>query len=387
MTTNKDMARPPIAIIGAGFSGLVLGQCLRRNNIPATIYERVKANPTRNNYGITLYNQTYRPLLETLDIPEDEFKRRVAVHHPEETRAVSDDHKLRINRAALTNLLQEGLDIRYEHKISNLTSHNTTRSASFETVSQTQTQEYNTLIAADGVHSATRSLLSLPASSTSLKVLPYIVFNGKRRSSYSNIPTGLLDSFTNPDGITHTQANATLTIKPDFWNPDTQTLGISYTLSRPAGPESEKDQSILSRNIPDAETLAQHFVDEVAPLGPLPSPFGQVFNTQTMHEDRLLHWLMRSSLLEDQAIENSAAEFGVVLLGDAAHAQPIPGNGANVAIADALELAKHVESSSGEVDVAAFLKAKSRVWAEGRSEAEAALEEVHAGDIVGKARI
>jgi 2-polyprenyl-6-methoxyphenol hydroxylase-like FAD-dependent oxidoreductase len=77
--SDTSMAPPPIRIVGAGLSGLSLGQCLRRSSIPAVIYERVKANPTRNNYGITLYRSTYKPLLDTLKITEEDFERQVGV--------------------------------------------------------------------------------------------------------------------------------------------------------------------------------------------------------------------------------------------------------------------------------------------------------------------
>jgi 2-polyprenyl-6-methoxyphenol hydroxylase-like FAD-dependent oxidoreductase len=369
------MPPSPVSIIGAGFSGLVLGQCLRRRNIPAVIYERTNSD-LRNNYGITLHNSTYKPLLESLEINEDEFKRQVAIHHPESHGLISDGRRLRVNRAALTRILRQGLDIRWEHKLSDISASSPSRSAVFTVGDRDETRDYSLLIGADGAHSATRSLLSLPTSVFDLKVLPYIVFNGKRRIAYSNLPPGLLDSFTNPDGITHTQGDALLTIKADFWDPEKQVAAVSYTLSRPAG---EKDQPRLDRNIRDSEKLAKHFIEEVAALGETPEPFRQVFNPDTMHEDRLLHWLMRSSLLESKGAENIVASRGVLLLGDAAHTQqPLSGNGANLAIADAIELAKHINSSGGVDDVAAYINARAQFWVEGTREAERSLQNSHA---------
>lgn len=347
--SDTAMAPPSIRIIGAGLSGLTLGQCLRRRSIPAVLYERVKSNPTRNNYGITLYKSTYKPLLDTLKITEDEFKRQVGVQNPDSGAVVSDNQRLRVNRAALTSLLESNLDIRYEHKLDSITSNDTSRSISLETDSEDRTMsDFNLLIGADGVHSAVRSQLNLPTKSAfDLEVLPYIVFNGKRRMACSSLPSGLLECFKSPDGIRHSQDKVVLSIKADFWNHDKQTVAVSYTLSRAA---TKADQPLLDRNISDAETLAKQFVDEVASLGQLPAPFDGVFNPKTMSEDRLLHWLMRSSLANDAAIKDTALNKGIVLLGDAAHAQPVPGNGANLAIDDALELAKHIHST-GEVDI------------------------------------
>ncbi|GAB7333506.1 hypothetical protein MBLNU13_g05093t1 [Cladosporium sp. NU13] len=373
---------PPIRVIGAGLSGLTLGQCLRRSNIPAVIYERVKANPTRNNYGITLYKSTYRPLLYTLKITEDDFKRQVGVQHPDSSAVVSDNQRLRVNRAALTSLLESNLDIRYEHKLDNITSNDTSRSVSFQSDSESRTSEFKLLIGADGVHSAVRSQLNLPKPAFDLEVLPYIVFNGKRRMPYSDLPTGLLDCFNSPDGIKNSQDGVVLSIKADFWNPDKQTVAVSYTLSRPA---VQGDQPVLDRSISDAETLAKQFVDEVASLGQLPAPFDGVFNPKTMSEDRLLHWLMRSSLTNNDAIKETALDKGIILLGDSAHAQPVPGNGANLAIDDALELAKHI-TVGGNVAIADFLQARSQAWVEGKRENERALEDLHPAS-EGRARI
>jgi 2-polyprenyl-6-methoxyphenol hydroxylase-like FAD-dependent oxidoreductase len=371
--SEMNMSPPSIRIIGAGLSGLALGQCLRRSDIPTVIYERVKANPTRNNYGITLYKSTYKPLLETLQITEDDFRRQVGVQHPDNGTVVSDDQRLRVNRAALTSLLESNLEIRYEHKLANIQFKGTSRCAAFLTDAKDHVDEYDLLIGADGVHSAVRSMLNLPRRMFDLEVLPYVVFNGKRRIAYTNLPSGLLDCFTAPDGIQHTTRNGVvLSIKADFWNPDSQTVAVSYTLSRPAA--SMADRTLLRRNISDAETLAKQFMDEVAALGQLPAPFNGVFNPETMSEDRLLHWLMRSSLIDKTAVKDTT--LNTVLLGDAAHAQPIPGHGANLAIDDALELAKHF-SAAGTVDIDAYLRARRQVWINGKRDNERALAELH----------
>jgi 2-polyprenyl-6-methoxyphenol hydroxylase-like FAD-dependent oxidoreductase len=375
------MPPSPVSIIGAGFSGLVLGQCLRRRNIPAIIYERGNSD-LRNNYGITLYNNTYRPLLESLGINEDEFKRQVAIHHPENNELVSDSRRLRVNRAALTRVLRKDLDIRWEHKLSDIST--SSRSAVFTVGDHNETRDYGLLVGADGAHSATRSLLDLPKFVFDLKVLPYIVFNGKRRIPYSNLPPGLLDSFANPDGITHTQGDALLTIKADFWDPEKQVVAVSYTLSRVA---SEKDQPLLDRNIRDSENLAKHFIEEVSVLGETPEPFRKVFNPGTMSEDRLLHWLMRSSLIGSEGVEELVASKGVLLLGDAAHTQqPLSGNGANLAIMDAIELANHINFSGKVDDMGAYTDARAQAWVEGTREAEQSLQNSHPSSN-GKARI
>ncbi|KAK6430894.1 hypothetical protein LTR95_012948 [Oleoguttula sp. CCFEE 5521] len=370
----SDMPRPPIAIIGAGISGLTIAQCLRRRNVPAIVYERVKDNPTRNNYGITLRHDTWKSLLEPLQISEQDFKRQVGVRHPKTDAVMEDDGALRVNRAALARVLQEGVDAKWEYKLTDLPSSNETRTAKLDVNGSTEDVDYSLLIGADGVHSATRSALKLGESDFEMKTLPYVVFNGKRRiKPSSQAPESLFTAFEKPDGIVHRHGQVALSIKGDFWDPEKDTVAISYTLSRPA---KDGDKSLIDRSISDAEKLAAQFKDEVAALKDLPPPFDSVFNAEHMTGDRLLHWLMRSSLLGNGAIENSAASQGVVLLGDAAHAQPIPGYGANTAIADAIELAKHV-ASHGNVDIAKFLTARAESWAKERESAEQELRASH----------
>jgi tyrosinase len=72
------MAKPSIAIIGAGIGGLTLGWCFLQRGIPAVLYERT-AVPYSHNYGITLHEHAYRPLQETLEVDKQAFKSRLAV--------------------------------------------------------------------------------------------------------------------------------------------------------------------------------------------------------------------------------------------------------------------------------------------------------------------
>ncbi|KAK6433404.1 hypothetical protein LTR95_010419 [Oleoguttula sp. CCFEE 5521] len=358
----------------AGISGLTLARCLRRRNIPAIVYERVKDNPTRNNYGITLRHDTWQSLLEPLQIDERDFKRQLGVRHPKTDAVVEDDGALRVNRAALTRVLQEGVDVMWEHKLTNLPSSDETRTANFDVNGSTENVDYSLLIGADGVHSATRSALKLGQIDFEMKTLPYVVFNGKRRiKPSSQASESLFTAFDKPDGVLYRHGQVALSIKGDFWDPAKDTVAISYTLSRPA---KDGDKSLIDRNISDAEKLAAQFKDEVATLKDLPPPFDAVFNEDQMIGDRLLHWLMRSSLVGSDALQKSVKSQGVVVLGDATHAQPIPGYGANTAIADAIELAKHI-SPDGKIDIAKFLQARAESWAGDKESAEQDLSNLH----------
>lgn len=362
------MPQASVRIIGAGLSGLVLGQCLRRRNIPAVIYEKSKESPTRNNYGITIHPEAYRALQRSTDLDESSFFSQVGVHN---SSASAGEAAVRVNKAAVMRVLQDKLDIRWETKIEPMT---TAKGARRFTADQGYSEiGSGIVVSADGVHSPVRKTLGL-TSEFEIKVLPYVVFNGKRRLAPSNLKNGLEKCFDHPDGISHQQGDTVLSIKADFWDAEKDIAGISYTLSRPA---TDKDQSLLERSVSDAETLASHFVDEVRVLGELPRPFSQAFDPDAMGEDRLLHWLMRSSLFNGAAIEHYAKWRGVISMGDAVHAQPIVGgSGATTAILDAFELAKHIHSAN-EVDAAAYVVARAEAWQDDRQRAEQAIHELH----------
>jgi len=283
----------------------------------------------------------------------------------------------------LMRLLQERLDVRWNAKIENLT---TASGAKRFTADPERSSEIGPgiVVGADGVHSTVRNSLGL-TEEFEMETLPYIVFNGRRRLTLAGLrEEGLAKCFDQPNGIEHRQGAVVLRIRADFWNTNKDIARISYTLSRPAGAE---DKSLIERNISDAETRASHFVEEVRKLGELPQPFAQAFNPSLMGKDRLLHWLMRSSLLDSATIEHHAKYRGVVLMGDAVHAQPIVGGaGACTAILDALQLAKHIRSAN-EVDTAAYLEARAGTWARDKQQAEESLRNLHAAETTTRAML
>jgi len=379
MTSEPDMSKASVRIIGAGLSGLVLGQCLRRRNIPAVIYEKSKESPTRNNYGITLYPDACRALQRSMDLDESSFSSRVVLHDP--AKSVSGDAGVRVNKAAVMRVLQDQLDIRWETKIEAMTT--TSGARRFTTDQGHSEMGSGIVVGADGVHSAVRKSLGL-TSGAEMKTLPYIVFNSKRRLAPSDLKHGLEECFDHPDGILHRQGDVVLSIKADFWDAENNTAGISYTLSRPA---TSQDRSLLERNVSDAETLASHFVEEVRAIGELPQPFSQAFDPASMGKDRLLHWLMRSSLLDGAVQEHFAKWRGIVLMGDAVHAQPIVGgSGANAAILDAVELAEHIRAAN-EVDAATYVDARAEAWKRDQRQAEQAIGDLHMSDVGTKAML
>ena len=188
LSNKHDAMKKPIPIIGAGIAGLTLGRSLLHRGIPTVLYEKASSKP-RFNYGITLHATAYRPLLNILGIDDEAFKRHVAVDAEGGGNGKIgpgvdlSDHKglydtcssFRANRNKLEQLLREGLDIRWEHTLQSIEPVSPGTKLQFQ---NGQAFSANVIVAADGVHSRVRKLLELP---TKLDVLPYVVFNGKRK--------------------------------------------------------------------------------------------------------------------------------------------------------------------------------------------------------------
>jgi len=85
--------------------------------------------------------------------------------------------------------------------------------------------------------------------------------------------------------------------------------------------------------------------------------------------------------------EHFAKWRGIVLMGDAVHAQPIVGgSGANAAILDAVELAEHIRAAN-EVDAATYVDARAEAWKRDQRQAEQAIGDLHMSDVGTKAML
>ena len=166
------MTRQTISIIGAGISGLVLAQCLSKRGITTILYERdaVQQAAKRHGYGITLHPWAYRPLLRILNLDENSFRRKVAVDGAVGgtgrigSQAQSGRHDLheihdasfRANRRKLEQLLSDGLDVRWGHELSEVTTKAGTGSRLSLDFTNGQQLETNIVVSADGPHSKVR---------------------------------------------------------------------------------------------------------------------------------------------------------------------------------------------------------------------------------------
>ncbi|KAH7075264.1 hypothetical protein FB567DRAFT_452739 [Paraphoma chrysanthemicola] len=379
------MAKQTVSIIGAGLSGLTLSRCLQQRGIPTIVYERT-STAARHNYGITLYASAYIPLLKTLNVSEKAFKSRVAVDEANggagSVRPISMGSVLgkldegeacfQANRGNLEDWLREGLDIRWDYTLQNIEPSSVPDGQPIARFSNGQEVQTSVVVGADGPHSALRNSL-LPE--IQLAVLPFVVFNGKRRIDRDLFEVALVPYLGESNVITFRKDD--IRIKLSIDNYTTERISISWTYSRPSRGASDPLYK-PERTLSGATKIPEKLFDELGSLlrPDLPQPFGTVLDEKEVRKDRLLHWLMRVILVPKDALRDIASG-GIVLIGDAVHAEPIVGgNGANAAILDAVSLAEHIAKTQGS-GLSSWYDSRYGEWEHDNMGAKANIETLH----------
>ena len=375
------MSMPPITIAGAGLAGLTLGRCLTQKVIPSILLERASSSP-RYNYGITLHPWAYQPLLNMLQMDESSFRERLSV---DATRggvgSISGDALVtgvdttpgtfRCHRGRLEQFLREHQDIRWEHTIKDI---ETTPQKVIVRIQNEQAIESDVVIGTDSVHSQVRKSL---APDIKLKVLPFVVFNGKRRmplDSFQNIIAPQMQGFSI---IQCRQEHVVFQIAVNQYV--AAYVDVDYTYSRPARQNDPLHKP--DRPIPGATDIPEEFYAELQQLKGLGQAYKEMFDVAKVRQDRVLHWLMRSTLGTEQDIKY-LADRGVLLVGDAAHAMPIlGGEGGNNAMKDGVDLAEYI-ATHGQQGIETFSSARYDRWRKGVEESEQRLVEMHSPAIV-----
>ncbi|KAI4269130.1 MAG: hypothetical protein LQ337_007464 [Flavoplaca oasis] len=272
----------------------------------------------------------------------------------------------RCHRGRLEKLLQEGQDIRWEHTVQNITA--STQGIVVQ-LKDAKALDADVLIGTDGVHSRIRKSL---APGIELKVLPFVVFNGRRqftRAEYQET----FEPKLGPQTVVHERhGDIVLEISINEYTP--KHVDVSYTYSRPARENDPLHKP--DRAIPGATDIPEEFYSELEDLKDLGQPFNTVFDAAKVRRDRVLHWLMRSTLGRAAEVDRLAKK-GVLLVGDAVHAMPIlGGEGANNAMKDGVDLARHiVEYGTGSLQE--FADSRYQSWKSGAEESEKRLAEMH----------
>ncbi|RMZ67683.1 FAD-dependent monooxygenase [Pyrenophora seminiperda CCB06] len=393
------MPQPPIPIIGAGLAGLTLSRCLLHHAIPSIIYEKAPKKAS-NNYAITLNRSTYQPLLSILKIDEADFKQRVGVGV-----AVDDAEReigggadsmgtttVRVNRAKLEEVLREGLDIRWNFSLQSIDTTPTAGTAKTESrLHFANGEELQTafFIGADGVHSQLRNLFLPPPAST-VQVLPYVVYNGKRRVDRSVFDTEYATAGLGGGGgivqVKHKDALFRISLDSlGRGDGGGEVVGISWTYSRPAHPSSSSsppDPDPLfrpNRSLASALEIPEPLFAELVTMSTLLPPLLSArFTTDILKKDRILHWLMRTTATASlPVLQRLMKETGACMVGDAIHAQPIlGGKGANAAMEDGVSLAEAI-AAKGRAGVEGWYEERFEGWRRGVEESKGVIGEMH----------
>ena len=232
-----------------------------------------------------------------------------------------------------------------------------------------ETVKTEVLISTDGIHSQIRRSL---APDIKLQVLPFVVFNGKRRMTITDYENLVAPTMQKRTVIQSRQRNIVLEISINEFS--AKHVDLSYTYSRPV---HENDQLHKpDRPIPGATDIPEEFYTELIQLEALPSPFDTIFDSAKVRRDRVLHWLMRTTLGTPEQIKD-LADRGVLLIGDAIHATPIlGGEGANMAMKDGVDLAEHI-ARHGTKCLLEFSGEKYQAWQNGVEQSGKRIAEMH----------
>lgn len=402
------MSQGSVTILGAGIGGLTLGQCLRNKGIPAIIYAKVSSTSTRHSYGITLHPSSHEALSVVLGIYPQILRRGVAVDNTYNNGtgkiypgkgAVSNGSSStssRANRSKVERLLRQGLDIQCEHALQSIKPATQVDSnlQGMELVFENNyaIKPSSLIIDALGVHSPLRKTL-LPEQSPI--VLPYVVFSGKRRLTLAEFQATYAPSFQDGNVLetrlpTNVGDAVFLQISVNNHHPSSGEVDISYLYSRPA--RLNREDPLLRPDRPNAGATdtPEEFYTELSALSNqdlLSEPFATTFAPSAVRKDRVLHWLMRTTLPPSEPHDlNLLATNSVIMIGDSARATPIlGGDGANAAIQDAVELADLVAEASSPLDTHAIIKeyydASAYSWRREFAESEARTAERRLGEM------
>ena len=355
------MSSHPVIIVGAGLAGLTFGRCLRHHGIPTIILEKSKSLP-QSNYVITLHPWAYRPLLQVLDVDEVAFRKDISVYAS--SRAIgtplpntvmpstgAGTSSFRCHRGRLEQFLREGQNIRWDHRLENI---DLSAQGITVKIADKEIVKADVLVATDGVHSKVRQLL---APNLALKVLPYVVFNGKRVIGVEDYQKYIESEMQGNTIIQYRHDDVNLEISIIEY--EQENVHLSYTYSRPTRPNDVLHRPNRSKE--EASQIPEAFYSELDQLADLRGAFTRIFQSSNVRKDRVLHWLMRSSLGTPSDIENLARR-GVLLIGDAVHAMAIlGGDGGNMAIKDAIDLAEYL-TRHGTKHLEEFTKLKYDTW-------------------------
>ncbi|KAJ5200129.1 Monooxygenase FAD-binding [Penicillium cf. griseofulvum] len=339
------MPNPPILIIGAGTSGLILAQHLRRLNVAFRIFERDSAIDARSGgWGLTLHWSL--PALREL-LPPDIVERFPEAFVNKDASIRGDvgsfqffnlqsgdalydapaAERIRVSRVRLRQLLATNLNIEWNKNLRNIESTADEITAHFEDGTH---YTGRLLVACDGSRSRTREILYPDAQMNQLPVqllgaatlysaeemggaesIDPFIFQGSHPESNVFLFFSFLDTPNNFENSSKDCYHCQIIIS---W---ADSKGISV-------PDANADRIALMKKLTDNWSE------------PFRSLVHKLPNDVEVRSIRVEDWMFR--------LGRTHAHPRAVLVGDSAHTMTMfRGEGANNAIVDVLDLVKHVD--------------------------------------------
>ena len=152
---------------------------------------------------------------------------------------------------------------------------------------------------------------------------------------------------------------------------------LSWTFTwQPAEPNQYKSDR---QSIDDASKIPSSFYDRLEEIGPLAEPFQSILTLDMARQTAKYNWLMRTVQVPLTNLLQ-AANKGIVMIGDAAHAMPIvAGEGANHALLDGVQLGDVLASSPASMTQAVqdVYEAQYERWEAGVARSTQCFSDLH----------
>jgi hypothetical protein len=211
-------------------------------------------------------------------------------------------------------------------------------------------------------------------------VLPYATYHGKRSVSRDEWERVFAPAMRGQTVVERRLSGGEL-FQISVHGVGAQDVGLGYTYSRPAAASPADGGDALyrpGRSTDEAREVPGELFDEIEAhrMALQDSPaFAAMFHPEAMRQDRLVNWLMRSLQMDTPGLGEMAGQ-GIVLMGDAVHAEPILGGaGANRALEDAMVLAEVLAVEGA--DLMSFYERRAGVWERSLREAAGRIGEMH----------